>query len=54
MTVRTQKDRADNYGRLLGTISTPDGACLNTDMLAEGIAVPWPRPATDVKEMSGA
>lgn len=42
LTVRTQKDRNDNYGRLLGTIVAADGACLNSDMLAAGIAVPWP------------
>ena len=42
-TVRTQKDRSDNYGRLLGTITAPDGACLNTDMLAAGHAEVWPR-----------
>ena len=46
LTVRTQKDRNDNYGRLLGTVLAGDGACLNTDMLAAGIAVPWPRSAT--------
>jgi endonuclease YncB( thermonuclease family) len=43
VTIRTQRDRDDNYGRLLGTILAPDGACLNVDMLAAGIAVPWPR-----------
>lgn len=47
LTIRTQKDRDDNYGRLLGTILAADGACLNTDMLAAGQAVPWPRPAAD-------
>lgn len=45
VTVRTTKDRDDNYGRLLGTITAADGACLNTDMLAAGQAVPWPPPA---------
>lgn len=45
VTVRTIKDRDDNYGRLLGTILAADGACLNTDMLAAGQAVPWPSPA---------
>jgi micrococcal nuclease len=47
VTLRTSRDRNDNYGRLLGTITAPDGASLNTDMLAAGVAVPWPRPATD-------
>lgn len=42
LTVKTQKDRNDNYGRLLGTITAPDGACLNTDLLAAGHAVVWP------------
>jgi micrococcal nuclease len=45
--LRTSRDRNDNYGRLLGTVLGPDGACLNTDMLAAGVAVPWPRPAAD-------
>ncbi|WP_225840287.1 thermonuclease family protein [Streptomyces sp. NK08204] len=54
ITVRTEKDRNDNYGRLLGTILAPDGACLNTDMLAAGQALPWPRPAAEVKETTGA
>jgi micrococcal nuclease len=55
MTVRTQKDRADNYGRLLGTITAPDGACLNTDILAAGQAVLYPRAAADgAKEPTGA
>lgn len=49
LTVRTQRDRNDNYGRLLGTIVAADGACLNSDMLAARIAVPWPR-AADAKE----
>lgn len=51
--VRTQKDRDDNYGRLLGTVVAPDGAVLNTDMLAAGIAVPWPR-AAEPKEATSA
>lgn len=42
LTVRTQKDRNDNYGRLLGTITAPDGTCLNEELLATGHAVPWP------------
>ena len=45
MTVRTSRDRNDNYGRLLGTITAPDGACLNQELLAAGHAVPWPRAA---------
>ncbi|MFJ5967914.1 thermonuclease family protein [Streptomyces sp. NPDC093060] len=43
LTVKTQKDRSDNYGRLLGTITAPNGACLNADLLATGHAEPWPR-----------
>lgn len=54
VTIRTVKDRDDNYGRLLGTILAADGACLNSDMLAAGQAVPWSRAATDVKEPAGA
>jgi micrococcal nuclease len=46
ITVRTVKDRDDNYGRLLGTILAADGACLNADMLAAGQAVPWPSSTT--------
>lgn len=46
ITIRTQKDRDDNYGRLLGTVLAADGACLNTDMLAAGQAVPWPSSTT--------
>ena len=42
VTVRTQKDGADMYGRLLGTISAADGAVLNADMLTAGHAVPYP------------
>ena len=36
-------DRNDAYGRLLGTITAPDGAVLNTDLLGAGHAAPWPR-----------
>jgi micrococcal nuclease len=54
VTIRTTKDRADNYGRLLGTITAADGACLNADMLTAGVAVPWPRAVSDVKETTGA
>jgi micrococcal nuclease len=43
LTVKTTKDRSDNYGRLLGTITAPDGTCLNTDLLNAGHAQPWPR-----------
>jgi micrococcal nuclease len=50
ITVRTQRDRDDNYGRLLGTVLAPDGACLNTDMLTAGIAVPYPPAPTTAKE----
>jgi endonuclease YncB( thermonuclease family) len=50
VTVRTQRDRNDNYGRLLGTITGPDGAVLNADMLAAGIAVPYPAVTAPTKE----
>jgi endonuclease YncB( thermonuclease family) len=50
LTVRTQRDRNDNYGRLLGTITGPDGAVLNADMLAAGIAVPYPAVTAPTKE----
>jgi micrococcal nuclease len=48
LTVTTQKDRADNYGRILGTVTALDGACLNTDLLANGYAAVWPaeKPGT--------
>lgn len=49
--IRTQRDRNDNYGRLLGTITAPDGAVLNADLLATGHAEPWPRAS---KETAGA
>ena len=42
MTVRTIRDRDDDYGRLLGTVIGADGACLNADLLASGHAVPYP------------
>lgn len=42
LTVRTQRDRNDNYGRLLGTVIAPDSACLNNDLLAAAQAVPYP------------
>lgn len=46
LTVKTTRDRSDNYGRLLGTITAPDGTCLNTDILAAGHAQPWPPKTT--------
>jgi micrococcal nuclease len=39
LTVRTIKDRADSFGRYLGTLTAPDGACLNTELLTAGQAV---------------
>lgn len=38
--LRTTKDRNDNYGRLLGTVTTVDrGHTLNADLLQSGNAV---------------
>jgi micrococcal nuclease len=54
VTVKTTKDRNDAYGRLLGTITAPDGACLNTDLLASGHAVPWPRRPSQTEPKSTA
>lgn len=52
VTIRTQRDRNDNYGRLLGTILAVDGACLNSEMLAAGQAGPWPSAAAEPKEIN--
>lgn len=41
-------DRREKFGRWLAAVWARDGACLNTDLLAAGHAVPWdgvgPRP----------
>lgn len=42
LVVRTELDRAEKYGRLLGTVwRAATGACLNTELLAAGLAVPY-------------
>lgn len=50
-TVTTQKDRREKYGRYLATVEAEDGACLNSDLLATGHALPWdghgPRPTPE-------
>ncbi|MFJ4622305.1 hypothetical protein [Streptomyces sp. NPDC088812] len=47
LVVRTH--RRGKYGRWLATLMSADGACLNTDLLTAGHAVPYdgtgPRPA---------
>lgn len=45
VTIRTQKDRSDNYGRLLATVAAQDGAVLNSELLAAGHADVWPKPS---------
>jgi endonuclease YncB( thermonuclease family) len=54
LTVKTTKDRSDAYGRLLGTITAPDGACLNTSLLTTGHAEPWPRKTAETADRSDA
>jgi micrococcal nuclease len=50
-TVTTQKDEKDKYGRYLADITSPDGANLNDDLIAAGMAAPWdgkgPAPVPD-------
>lgn len=41
LTVRTEKDHTEKYGRYLGTFITPDGVDLNAQMVADGFAKPW-------------
>ena len=40
VTVRTEKDRKEKYGRYLATLLLPDGTNVNERMLADGHAVP--------------
>ncbi len=46
--VRTAKDRTEKYGRMLATVTAPDGAELAADLLAADLAKPYdghgPRP----------
>ncbi|MET9776159.1 thermonuclease family protein [Streptomyces sp. NPDC006367] len=46
--------RKEKYGRWLATITTTDGACLNTDLIDAGHAAPYdgtgPRPLPQPKE----
>ncbi|MFF4543631.1 thermonuclease family protein [Streptomyces sp. NPDC001406] len=46
--------RREKYGRWLATITSPDGACLNTDLIDTGHAAPYdghgPRPLPEPKE----
>jgi endonuclease YncB( thermonuclease family) len=37
--LRTERDRSDNFGRLLGTVIADDGHILNDDLLFSGHAV---------------
>lgn len=41
VTMQTRKDRADDYGRYLGILTTPSGVNLNAGLLASGHAVPY-------------
>jgi micrococcal nuclease len=45
VTLRTLKDRDDNYGRLLAELYLDDGTYVNDEMLSSGYAVPWPKKA---------
>lgn len=39
-----ETEKADSFGRYLGTIwRVSDGRCLNSDLIAHGLAVPWPK-----------
>lgn len=40
-TVRTIKDRTEKYGRLLATVTFPDGTILNAELLKAGHAVQY-------------
>lgn len=46
--IRTVKDRTEKFGRMLATVTAPDGAALVPDLLAAGLAKPYggsgPRP----------
>jgi micrococcal nuclease len=43
VTIRTVKDRADNYGRMLAELFLADGRNINDLMLETGHAQPWPK-----------
>jgi endonuclease YncB( thermonuclease family) len=40
-TIKTVKDKTEKYGRYLATITAPDGAVFNDDIVAAGHAVPY-------------
>ena len=39
--VQTQLDKKGKFGRILGNILNPDGACLNDEMVSLGHATPY-------------
>lgn len=41
VTIRTQKDKQEKYGRYLATLIMADGTDVNARMIAEGQAVPY-------------
>lgn len=41
VTLNTVKDKREKYGRYLATITAPDGAVFNSDLVAAGMAVPY-------------
>lgn len=41
VTIRTQKDRTEKYGRYLATIIRTDGVDVNALMVADGFAIGW-------------
>ena len=42
VTLRTEKDRQEKYGRYLAWIHLPDGRSVNELLLATGHAIPYP------------
>ncbi|MEU1273519.1 thermonuclease family protein [Streptomyces sp. NPDC005799] len=53
-TLIIQTHRKEKYGRWLATVTTDDGACLNTDLIESGHAAPYdghgPLPIPESKE----
>ena len=41
LTVKTEKDRTEKYGRWLGTLYDENGVSINDRMVAEGYAAPY-------------
>lgn len=41
LTLRTQKDKFEKYGRILGTLILADGRVVNDLLVAEHHAMPW-------------